>query len=562
MNGKEQDVQKQIEQLEQQLHVTTQPSDKLPLLIQLSKLVYPVEQSRSGRYAEEALALAEGLQDREFIALSSYYLGKAKLYRVAATEVLELLLRAVELFRELHNDGMVAESLYQLGCVYKETASYEQALSVFTESASIAEKQQDDLRFARALNAIGQMHKIQGNFPQALQYLFRAIEYLEAMQVREVLLGQCYYNLAVIYAMIGEREKALGMFQSSLAIRRETGNREGEAATLHGLGSLYVEMGRYDEAEEYLQQACVLLREVGNKSMEIYSLTALGVLLQQKGLYEETIRLYKRALALTKSLDSIYPRAFTFYYIGGVYGEKKDYKKAVYWHKKALEDARTVGNSQLEFNAAEALSRDYEHLGDARKALLYHRMYVNIKENVLGDQPQRAIAAEQVKFAVGKEKTEKEQYRRKSELLASEVEHKTKVLAAQSLHLVQKTEFLKQVKKQLRELLHTRHGKTVLVQHLLREVQQNVVSEQQWQVFEEHFEQTHDEFITRIAQVYPSLSSMELKVCALLKLNISSKEIARLLSLSIRTINSHRLNIRKKLGIESTVRLGAYLASL
>src|SRR5690606_23960093 len=108
----------------------------------------------------------------------------------------------------------------------------------------------------------------------------------------------------------------------------------------------------------------------------------------------------------------------------------------------------------------------------------------------------------------------------------------------------------------------TRHGKTVLVQHLLRQVQQNVVSEQQWQVFEEHFEQTHDEFITRIAQVYPSLSSMELKVCALLKLNISSKEIARLLSLSIRTINPHRLNIRKKLGLESTVRLGSYLASL
>lgn len=562
MNVREQVTPQQIAQLEQQLQEAKRPSDKLPLLIQLSKVFYPVERNRAGSYAEEALALAETLRNREFVALSLYYLGKARLYRVASAEVLAQLLRSMELFRELGNDAMVAEVSYQLGCVYKESASYEQALAAFLESASVAEKNQDNHQLAQALNAIGLLHQVQGDFPQALNCIFRAIELLEAMQLRDHLLGQCYHNLAVIYSLIGEREKALGLFHNSLGIRREMGNREGESATLHGLGCLYTEMGRYDEAEEYLQQACVLLREVGNKSMEIYSLIALGIIIQRKELYEETVRLYKRALTLAKSLGSVYARAFALYYLGGVYGEKQEYKKAIYWHTKALESARLIRNNQLAFNAAEALSRDYEHLGNTRKALLYHRMYVDIRENVLGEEPQRAIAAEQIKFAVGKEKTEKEKYRRKSELLASEVEHKTKALVAKSLHLVQKTEFLKQVKKQLRDLLHTRHGKAVLVQHLLQQVQQNVVSEQEWQAFEQHFEQTHDEFISRLAQMYSSLSPTELKVCALLKINISSKETARLLSISVRTVNCHRFNIRKKLGLDSSVHLGSHLTSL
>jgi tetratricopeptide (TPR) repeat protein/DNA-binding CsgD family transcriptional regulator len=560
MSANEQSVQ--IEQLEQQLHRTTRAVDRLPLLIQLSENMYFVERARARSVAEEALALAEHLRHKEFIALSLFHLGRAKLYRVAATEVIEELLRAVELFRELGNDDMLVKTLYELGCAHLEIASYQQAMTALTEGAAIAESQQNYRQFAHALGAISHLYKVQGDFPQALQYMFRAIECLESAQIQGRLLGQCYHNLAVIYALIGEREKALETFSNSLVIRREIGDREAEAATLHGLGCLYTEMGRYGEAEEHLQQACVLLREAGNKSMEIYSLTALGILIQQQGRYEETVRLYKRALTLAQSLGSAYPRAFTFYYLGGVYSEKQEYKRAAYWHTKALKDARRVQNSQLEFTAAEALSRDYEQLGDTRKALLYHRMYIHIKEHVLGDKPQRAIAAEQIKFAVRKEKTEKEKYRRKSEVLASEVEHKTKALVAKSLHLVQKTEFLKQVKKQLRDLLHTRHGKAVLVQHLLQQVQQNVISEQEWQAFEEHFEQTHDEFITRIAQLYPSLSPMELKVCSLLKINISSKETARLLSLSVRTINSHRLTIRKKLGLNTTIHLGSYLSSL
>ena len=65
-----------------------------------------------------------------------------------------------------------------------------------------------------------------------------------------------------------------------------------------------------------------------------------------------------------------------------------------------------------------------------------------------------------------------------------------------------------------------------------------------------------------LSQRYPNLTPGELKVCALLKVNLSNKEIANLLSVSIRNVESHRYWIRKKMGLSSDVNLSVYLAGM
>jgi len=81
-------------------------------------------------------------------------------------------------------------------------------------------------------------------------------------------------------------------------------------------------------------------------------------------------------------------------------------------------------------------------------------------------------------------------------------------------------------------------------------------------LFEHQFEYVYRDFSRRILALYPSLTPMEMKICIFLAMNFSSKDIASLLCLSVRTVNCHRYNIRKKVGMPSAAGLPAYLSSL
>ncbi len=83
-----------------------------------------------------------------------------------------------------------------------------------------------------------------------------------------------------------------------------------------------------------------------------------------------------------------------------------------------------------------------------------------------------------------------------------------------------------------------------------------------WQRFEQQLDLQQREFITLLVEMYPALRPMELKVAALLRLGLTSKDIALLLHTSVRNIESHRYWIRKALGLSKETNLGAFLGSL
>jgi DNA-binding CsgD family transcriptional regulator len=88
------------------------------------------------------------------------------------------------------------------------------------------------------------------------------------------------------------------------------------------------------------------------------------------------------------------------------------------------------------------------------------------------------------------------------------------------------------------------------VQRILKKVNRNIDSDKQWEVFEKHFTGVHEEFLQRLKDDYPDLSPRELKLCAYLRLNISSKEIADLMNISVRGVEISRYRLRKKLQLE------------
>jgi DNA-binding CsgD family transcriptional regulator len=159
------------------------------------------------------------------------------------------------------------------------------------------------------------------------------------------------------------------------------------------------------------------------------------------------------------------------------------------------------------------------------------------------------------------EKSENEIIRLQNEKLENEVGFKNKELAITTLHLTQRGKLLLRIKEELYDLQKAGDSNDHYdkIKKLIRLLDDTEKSDADWNQFALHFDQLHNNFLNTLKQKFPHLSQNDLKTCAYLKMNLSSKEIAQLLGITIRGVEVSRYRLRKKLQITSEVNLFDYL---
>ena len=159
---------------------------------------------------------------------------------------------------------------------------------------------------------------------------------------------------------------------------------------------------------------------------------------------------------------------------------------------------------------------------------------------------------------------EKEIIHLKNEALQTEMNHKTRELANTTLNLVHKTKILTNLKEQLSSLLQSRQEQDQkhMLSQLIRKINKEIKNEQHQEAFNSYFDDVHQDFILRLKDKYPALTPKELRLCAYLRMNLSSKEIAPLMNISVRGLEISRYRLRKKLNIEHDVNLTDHILSM
>lgn len=148
-----------------------------------------------------------------------------------------------------------------------------------------------------------------------------------------------------------------------------------------------------------------------------------------------------------------------------------------------------------------------------------------------------------------------------NEKLQSEISHKNMQLADSTMSIIKKNEVLIEIKNELekqKEDLGARYPARYL-QRLTTLIDKNISNDNDWEIFESLFDQAHENFFKRLKQSFPDLTQSDLKLCAYLKLNLSSKEIAPLLNISIRGVEIRRYRLRKRLALSSDENLVEYI---
>ncbi len=148
--------------------------------------------------------------------------------------------------------------------------------------------------------------------------------------------------------------------------------------------------------------------------------------------------------------------------------------------------------------------------------------------------------------------------------LQNEVERKNAELLTQTSFIIQKNELILKIKGVVDEFYAQNRSKVLepLYRKINMLLQNNLDTEEDWKTFLFKFQEKHTGFFKELKQRYPQLTNSDLRLCACLKLNLETKEIASLMNLSIRAVENSRYRLRKRLKLQPSQNLNDFFLTI
>lgn len=199
-------------------------------------------------------------------------------------------------------------------------------------------------------------------------------------------------------------------------------------------------------------------------------------------------------------------------------------------------------------------------------ATIIYRLYKRQQKKIINQRIAFQKQQEHINYMhqLEMDKSEKEIINLKNEKLELEIEAKNSELASNTMHLVQKADLLLKIKNELFKIKKdlTDDAQASDFNKLIRLLNTEEKSDESWEQFSVHFDKVHVNFIKHLKDDFPHISSNELRLSAYLKMNLSTKEIAKLMKISPRGVEIGRYRLRKKLNIPSNVNLFEFFNSI
>lgn len=181
----------------------------------------------------------------------------------------------------------------------------------------------------------------------------------------------------------------------------------------------------------------------------------------------------------------------------------------------------------------------------------YIKMVVKRKNNI--------FAAEEKERIAKLERQEKLIAELKNERLENELIYKSKELANASMLIINHEELLNKLKKEIHENIRAGNTNRFHGSNLIKMIESNILGEDEWALFQQNFDLIHENFFHKLKEKYSALTSTDLRLCALLRLNYSSKDIAKMLNLTLRGVEAARYRLRKKLMLTEEESLTSFM---
>ncbi|MEM6264602.1 MAG: tetratricopeptide repeat protein [Bacteroidota bacterium] len=458
--------------------------------------------SKAQQYFYQSLSAFERFGDNYHVAFVNLNLGIFYGMNGNDSVAAKCFLSAVSEFRKMDHPRKLSYALINLGNSYNATSQYDKAQEVLEEALNLLEKHPDERAKLNCLNQIGRSLMRNDQAKAALPYLKEAVDMAEKSK-NTYYLYLSYNYLAQAYNYLGRHQLALSFAQKAQEHSEALGPHQESPNALETLYITYRNLEQYEPAYFTLVQFMEVKDSLFNeaKSRQLARLQTEFDVQQRE---REILLLEQEA-----ETERLRKNAFGFGLL-----------------------ATVILGGLIVWNLITRQRKDREIT--ARK---------------------QEVEAEKLKNA----QLEKERLGTELSFKQRELEQKERELSSQILQLAQKNDLLRNLKEEVNRISpHLDKEGLAISRRLSHTLERNLSQEADWEVFLDSFKSLHKDFFVHLSEQHSGLSANELRLIALMKMNLSSKEIADLLHVTDAAVKKSRYRLRKKLGISSEVNLQAY----
>lgn len=560
-------------------------------------------------FAQRALATSKELDQAYLEAESHRKLGRILGLNAQNAIALEHLSKAEESFINLGDRRKQALTLENLGAFYKNQSNYEEALNYYFRALDIRERLSDQYDIQNTLLNIGILYKRLKQPDKSIDFYKRSLKRSEENDDANVstITG---VELADLLASTGDNDEAIRYMKKAYESSKQLPGHHAEASVLLELSRLYQNKESMDLALDANKQASSLADSFKNKTLKVLALQNIASIYEDMNDFDKAQQQLWRALSLLEERNASASLVIDIKNkLAANYVDLENYQSAIEEAEDTYLRAMEAGAFDLGLQSLNILKQVYKLTDTPSKGLEIQKKITALKDSIYQVEQTRQIAEMQTRYEtrqkekeiallqkekeqeallrnaflagliligiigvlvynrqrlkIKKNKTELENTRLKEQKLEQDLRFKNKQLTTHTLHLVQKNGMMKDLKEKVDGLLPTSDSD---INKSLRKLEQMVDYsfnlDDDWEQFRLYFEEVHTDFFEALKNEFPELTTNELRLAALAKLNLSIKEMAAIMGITSNSVKTARYRLRKKLDLETEENLTEFLMTI
>lgn len=548
-------------------------STRIVVLTRLSYLSTNFNPQKGAEIAQQAVSLAHSARLEDLKAQALFEFGEALLYSDFYDSALTVFDSLALILDRVDDPKLSIHILVEKGYIFLVKGEIDNALESSFKALELLDAADYPRIKARVLMDIAEIFRNQEDGESALKYNMQAFETAKENDLKQVMY-QAESNMANAYEKLGDNEKSLEIMESLMSSYGEILNKDDSASIYSTMANQLMKLDRWKEAESNLLNALKLRKELNFPKSTAYVLKSLGYLYNQTKKPGKAIVYNEQAYKIGKEINHPYllrditGTLATAYYKIGKHQKAFDMLLEQRTYRDQLMDQERVRASQEMEKKYEAEKRRQQiALQNEQIATQQARISkeATLRNAIIGGSILLIVIAGLVinrqKLSIRNKAKAKELAELKLAKTKDELELREQELLTYVISIAQKNNLLHNVKEVAKktEDLGEANKRLKKINH---EIENGYNLNQQWEEFREKFEKIHQRFFDRLAELASDLTNTDRRICAYLKLGLSSKQISNLQNVSVESVEVRRSQIRGKLGLSKEDNLSTYIQNI
>jgi len=522
--------------------------------------------TKAAELYKQGIAYAESQEDLEKEARYHANLGIVEYYLGNWEQSIERFSLALELNKRLGKTEKVADGYANLGNLYQMNGKHIQSVDHYLKALEIFEEIGLQNGIGTTLYNLGSLYNEWSEDSLAYRY-FRFAEEVFRQEKDSSSLGPTLTSKAIILFDQKKLDSAELALDEALRIFQDISEAHGTMHTYYKLGALYIYQQKYDKAEKVLDLSLAMAEKQNNEQHICWNLLEKALVEKARKHPNLALNHIQEAHAMALKLNM---EKFVFKTLeieSEIYAESGRYRESLETYKASVVLRDSMFNEEKNRQIAELRTVYETEKKDKEIALLEKNAVIaRLKNSAMGVGLGAVLLIGMLLFRQQRTKRQKDHqiFEQQKTLQEEQVKiarmervQMAQELNTQVLNFCRKNEFLQSLKSEISDF--QQKPQPDQIRKLIRKIDLDLKGDTDWESFLQSFSQVHPGFTYSLTQRYNNITSNEIRLASLMRMNLSGKEIAAMLNVSVDSVKKARHRLRKKLALDSEINLQDFL---